>query len=70
MLELPKALSNVDIPVGTALLAVVIAGISGYLSIAFLLRFLQTRSTRLFIVYRIALGLAIIGLLLSGTAHN
>ncbi len=70
LLQLPKALNNVDIPVGTLLLAVVVAGVSGYFAIAFLLRFLQTRSTHLFIVYRLALGLTIIGLLLSGTVQN
>jgi undecaprenyl-diphosphatase len=36
------------------------AAISGYYSIAFLLKFLKTRSTILFIVYRIILGLIII----------
>jgi undecaprenyl-diphosphatase len=36
------------------------AAVSGYYSIAFLLKFLRTRSTILFIVYRIILGLIII----------
>jgi len=36
------------------------AAISGYYAIAFLLKFLRTRSTILFIVYRIILGLIII----------
>jgi undecaprenyl-diphosphatase len=40
------------------------AGISGYAAIAGLIRFLQKRSTGVFIVYRIALGATIMGLLL------
>ena len=36
--------------------ATLVAGISGYVSIAFLLNFLKKNSTRLFIYYRIALG--------------
>jgi undecaprenyl-diphosphatase len=42
------------------------AAISGYLAIAGLIRFLQKRSTLVFIVYRILLGGAIIGLLAGG----
>jgi undecaprenyl-diphosphatase len=36
--------------------ATVIAGVSGYWSIAFLLRYLRTRTTRLFVIYRLLLG--------------
>ncbi len=42
------------------IVATVVAGIVGYLSIAFLIRWLQTRSTLIFIVYRIALGILIL----------
>lgn len=42
------------------IVATVVAGIVGYLSIAFLLRWLQTRSTLIFIVYRIGLGVLIL----------
>jgi undecaprenyl-diphosphatase len=42
------------------------AAVSGYLAIAGLIRFLQKRSTLVFIVYRILLGGAIIGLLAGG----
>lgn len=50
----------------SVLLATGVAGLSGYLAIAGLIRFLQRRSTWVFIVYRILLGGAIIGLLLGG----
>ena len=40
----------------TIIVATVVAGISGYLSIAFLLNFLRKNTTKLFIFYRIVLG--------------
>lgn len=40
----------------TIIVATAVAGISGYLSIAFLLNFLRKNSTKLFIFYRVALG--------------
>lgn len=42
------------------------AALSGYLAIAGLIRFLQKRSTLVFILYRILLGGAIVGLLAGG----
>jgi len=42
------------------LIATLVSGIVGYLSIDFLLRFLRTHSTMLFIVYRIALGIILL----------
>ncbi len=47
--------------------ATVISGVSGYLAIDFLLKYLRKNSTTLFIVYRIAAGLLILALLLSNT---
>jgi undecaprenyl-diphosphatase len=45
------------------------AFICGYLSIASLLRFLRSRSTLVFIVYRIVLGGALLVLLAYGYLH-
>jgi undecaprenyl-diphosphatase len=42
------------------------AFVSGYWAIAFLIRFLQTRSVGIFVIYRVALGLALLGLLAGG----
>lgn len=39
---------------------IVVSGIVGYLSIAFMLRYLQTNSTFVFVYYRIALGAAVL----------
>ena len=44
----------------------VAAALSGYWCIAFLMRFLQTNTMTVFVVYRIALGLVILGLLITG----
>lgn len=47
-------------------IATLVAGVVGYASIAFLLRWLQTRSTWVFIGYRIVLGLLILALTYAG----
>jgi undecaprenyl-diphosphatase len=47
-------------------LATFVAFASGMVAIAGLLRFLRTRSTLVFVVYRVALGLALFGLLSAG----
>src|SRR5712692_4106330 len=41
------------------IIGIAASGIVGYVSIAFMMRYLQTRSTFLFVYYRIALGLAV-----------
>lgn len=57
LLEFFKVVGHLDRS-GFATLAVatVVAAISGYAAIAFLLRYLRTHSTRLFIAYRLLLG--------------
>jgi undecaprenyl-diphosphatase len=46
--------------------ATLVSGIIGYASIWFLLRFLRTHSTGIFIIYRLVVGAAIIGALMGG----
>jgi len=53
--------TGADVVVGT-----VVAFLSGILAIAWLLRYLRTRSTLVFIVYRVLLGGLLFALLLSG----
>ena len=48
------------------LLASAVAGVSGYLSIAWLLRYLRTRSLGILVIYRLALGALLIALLAGG----
>lgn len=45
---------------------IVSAAVSGYVCIAYLLRFLATQTMTVFVIYRILLGLAIIGLIANG----
>lgn len=49
---------------------VISAAIFSYISIAWLLRFLQTQSTLVFIVYRLVFGVAILGAIAAGVLHN
>jgi hypothetical protein len=67
LLELKDEVPN--LPSGNYLplaVATIVAGIVGYATIFFLLRFLRTHSTGIFIGYRLIVGLLIIGLLLGG----
>jgi len=41
------------------IVGIIVSGIVGYLAIAFMLRYLQTRTTYVFVWYRIALGIAV-----------
>jgi undecaprenyl-diphosphatase len=42
------------------IVGIVVSGIIGYLAIAFLMRYLQTHNTFLFVYYRIALGIVVL----------
>lgn len=53
--------------VGPTLVAVVLAFVTGYASIAWLLRWLTSHTTMVFVVYRVALGLLVLGLVAAGT---
>ena len=48
------------------LIGIVVSAVSGYASIAFLLNYLKTHSTLVFVLYRIVLGLLIFALLAAG----
>jgi undecaprenyl-diphosphatase len=66
-LELREAIHK--LPEGSflpLLVATIVSGIVGYASIWFLLRFLRTHSTGIFIVYRLIVGAAIIAALTGG----
>ena len=67
LLELKEAIQK--LPDGTYLpliVATIVSGVIGYASIWFLLRFLRTHSTGVFIVYRLIVGAAILGALMGG----
>jgi undecaprenyl-diphosphatase len=63
--ELPKVLRAHDLGGAPLVVGLIVAFVSGYASIAWLLKFLRTRSTMPFVIYRVALGLLLIGLLAS-----
>lgn len=68
LLELKEALEK--LPPGSAMpvfVATFVSGVVGYLSIWFMLRFLRTRSTAVFIWYRLIVGTGIIVFLSTGT---
>ena len=53
--------------IAATVVATLLAFVSGYVSIAFLLRFLTTHTTAVFVAYRVALGAAVLALTASGT---
>jgi undecaprenyl-diphosphatase len=64
--ELPKVLHAHDLHGSTMAVGLLAAAVSGYASIAWLLRFLRARSTVPFIIYRVVLGLILMGMLATG----
>lgn len=67
VLELKEAIHK--LPAGTHLpliVATIVSGVVGYASIWFLLRFLRTHSTSVFIIYRLLVGTAILFALIGG----
>lgn len=61
--ELPKLMHDQTIGTGALVTGLTVAAVSGYASVAWLLRFLRTRTTLGFVIYRIVLGLALLGML-------
>jgi undecaprenyl-diphosphatase len=72
LLELPRALHSTNTNWTSLAVATVVSAITGYLSIAFLLSYLKRHTTFLFVGYRVALGLLLIALLVTGrlAAHG
>jgi undecaprenyl-diphosphatase len=55
-----------NLPIAATIIATVLAFVSGYASIAFLLRYLERHSIAVFVGYRIVLGVMVIALAGSG----
>lgn len=67
MLQLYEALKFIDSSmVVNLIVSTIVSGISGYIAIDFLLKYLRKNTTFLFIYYRIFLGIIIIILIVSG----
>jgi undecaprenyl-diphosphatase len=59
LLKLHKA-GTMDLPLSTLLISILVSGIGGYIVIAFFLRYLQTHTLKLFVVYRVLFGIIIL----------
>jgi len=67
LLELKEAVDKLPAgSYGSLAVATVVSGVVGYASIWFLLRYLRTHSTSIFIVYRVIVGIAILVALSAG----
>ena len=64
--ELPKVLKSHEVGGATLALGLLAAVVASYASIAWLLKYLRTRTTIPFVIYRVALGLLIFGMLAAG----
>jgi len=58
MLDIAKEGATID-QLTPFIIGIIVSGIVGYMAIAFMMRYLQTRTTYLFVYYRIALGIAV-----------
>jgi undecaprenyl-diphosphatase len=63
--EVPKLIKmhkvgGLDLPLSTLALSVLISGAAGYLVIAFFLRYLRTRTLKVFVVYRLLFGIIVL----------
>jgi undecaprenyl-diphosphatase len=63
--ELPKLIKlhktgGLDLPLSTLAISIVVSGLAGYFVIAFFLRYLQTRTLKVFIVYRLVFGIIVL----------
>jgi undecaprenyl-diphosphatase len=63
--EVPKLIKihragGMELPMSTLLIAVAVSAVVGYAVIAVLLRYLQTRSYKIFVYYRLAFGIVIL----------
>lgn len=55
-----------SVSLSAAVAGIVVSGVVGYLSIAFLMRYLATHNTYIFVVYRIALGILVLAAYFKG----
>ena len=69
LFELRHAGDNQIASIGALAISTALAFVFGYLSIAFLLRYLTTHSTAVFVVYRVVLGIVVLVLVSNGTIH-
>ena len=59
LIKLHKA-GGLDLPISTLAISILVSGVVGYVVIAFFLRYLQTRTLKVFVVYRIVFGIIVL----------
>jgi undecaprenyl-diphosphatase len=59
LIKMHKA-GGLDLPISTLAISVLVSGVAGYFVIAFFLRYLQTRTLKPFVVYRLLLGVVVL----------
>ena len=59
LIKMHKA-GDLDLPLSTLLISILVSGIGGYLVIRFFLHYLQTHTFKVFIVYRLLFGMIIL----------
>jgi undecaprenyl-diphosphatase len=65
VMELPKLIKmhkagGLDLPMSTLAISILVSGVAGYFVIAFFLRYLQTRTLKVFVVYRLVFGIIVL----------
>jgi undecaprenyl-diphosphatase len=65
VMELPKLIKmhkagGLDLPLSTLAVSILVSGIAGYFVIAFFLRYLQTRTLKPFVYYRLVFGIIVL----------
>jgi undecaprenyl-diphosphatase len=61
LIKLHKA-GGMDLPLSTLVVSILVSGVAGYFVIAFFIRYLQTRTLKPFIIYRLIFGIAVLAL--------
>ncbi len=59
LIKLHKA-GGLDLPLSTLVISILVSGVVGYFVIAFFLRYLQTRTLKVFVVYRLLFGIIVL----------
>ncbi len=59
LIKMHKA-GGLDLPLSTLAVSILVSGVVGYVVIAFFLRYLQTRTLKVFVVYRIVFGIIVL----------
>jgi undecaprenyl-diphosphatase len=69
LVKLHKA-GAMELPLSTLAISILVSGVAGYVVIAFFLRYLQMRTLKVFVVYRLVLGIIIMFLVFFGVGSH